>query len=62
MESSDSEREEEGVWTDDLHKVDITSFEENVGPTNILPEEANCLDFLLVLFPEELIDLIVTEQ
>lgn len=63
-ENSDSEEEEveeDSFWTRDLDEIDIASFEENVGPTEILPEGANCLDFLLILFPEELINLIVRE-
>lgn len=63
-ENSDSEEEEveeDSIWTRDLDEIDIALFEENVGPTEILPEEANCLDFLLILFPEELINLIVVE-
>ena len=60
-ESSDSEEEEESVWSRDLGEIDMAAFEKNVGPTNILPEGASCLDFFLLLFPEELIDLIATE-
>ena len=39
-ENSDSEEEEveeESIWTRDLDEIDIASFEENVGPTEILP-------------------------
>ena len=63
-ENSDLEEEEvkeESIWTRNLHEIDIASFEENVGLTEILPEGANCLNFLLILFPEELINLIVVE-
>ena len=31
----------------------MAAFEKNVGPTNILPEGASCLDFFLLLFPED---------
>lgn len=63
-ENSDSEKEEveeDGIWTRHLNEIDIASFKENVAPTEILPEGANCLDILLILFPEELINLIVVE-
>lgn len=43
------------------NEIDIVSFKENVAPTQILPEGANYLNFLLILFPEELINLIVVE-
>lgn len=43
------------------NEIDIVSFEENVAATEILPEGANCLNFLFLLFPEELINLIVVE-
>ena len=48
-ESSDSAEEEESVWSRDLGEIDMAAFEKNVGPTNILPEGASCLDFFLLV-------------
>ena len=59
--TKEEEVEEDSIWTRDLEEINIALFEENVGPTEILPEGANCLNLLLILFPEELINLIVVE-
>ena len=59
--SGEELEEEESAWTREVQEIDIASFEENVGPTKILPEAASCLDFFQIVFPEELIDLIVAE-
>ena len=44
-EEEEEQEEEESVWIYDLQEIDITSFVGNVGPTKILPEGENCLDF-----------------
>ena len=52
----EEEKEGESVWTRDFKEINIASFEGDKGLTKILPEGANCLDFFLMVFPEELID------
>ena len=40
---------------------DVEDFENETGPTNILPVEAKADEYFLQMFPEDLIELIVTE-
>ncbi|XP_048586613.1 piggyBac transposable element-derived protein 4-like, partial [Nematostella vectensis] len=66
-ETSDEEELESGdegesdEWSRELHEVELAPFDREVGPTNILPAEANATDFLEQPFPPDLIDLIVEE-
>ena len=54
-ESSDDE------WSDTLAQVDIPQFRETSGPTTPMKADKNELDFLELLFPDEIYGILVTE-
>ena len=58
-EESDDELPEDDTWSRNLRNV--SNFENDTGPTNILPPEAMADRFFYQLFPEDLIELIVNE-
>lgn len=63
-EESDSNSVESGGeedWSDDLDFVIVEDFNKPTGPTTVLPATATAGDFLNLVFPEDLIQLIVDE-
>ena len=63
-EESDSNSVESGGeedWSDDLEFVIVEDFNKRTRPTTILPATATAGDFLNLVFPEDLIQLIVDE-
>ena len=46
-------------WNNDPSEVQVPGFTEHVGPTRQLPRDATPIQFFLLLFTTELIDLIV---
>ena len=60
-EESEDEDVDEDAWSRNLRNVLVNNFEKDTGPSNILPPEAKADSFLYQMFPEDLIDLIVSE-
>ena len=63
-EESDSSSVESGgeeEWSDNLEFVIVEDFNKPTGPTTVLPATATAGDFLNLVFPEDLIQLIVDE-
>ena len=59
--SEEEQVQDEDAWSNVLLNYDVEDFENETGPTNILPVEAKAYEYFLQMFPEDLIELIVTE-
>ena len=59
--SSSAESGGEEDWSDNLEFVIVEDFNKPTGPTTVLPATATSGDFLNLVFPEDLIQLIVDE-
>ena len=61
--SSESEEDAEEVdeWQRDLRNVNVAPFDRATGPTTFLPAEAGASDFVRLVFPDDLLDLIERE-
>ena len=59
--SSSVESGDEEEWSDNLEFVIVEDFNKPTGPTTVLPATATAGDFLNLVFPEDLIQLIVAE-
>ena len=51
--TDDSDIGGEDQWSEDLNDVEISRFNEFVGPRHQLPENASALDFFSLLFEPE---------
>lgn len=60
-ESEDEEEENVSTWGDSHEEVTVTPFESRSGPVSGVDEDGTAQEFFLLLFPDELIDLIVRE-
>lgn len=59
--SSFVESGEEEEWSDNLEFVIVEDFNKLTGPTTVLPATATAGDFFNLVFPEDLIQMIMAE-
>ena len=59
--SSNSEEIVEEVWSTDDSPVQVQEFTEQTGATSRIAEDGTALDFFLLMFPENLFEILVTE-
>ena len=57
---TDSEEEEE-LWNENEDPVNVAPFTARAGPTSGVAEDGTAVDFFYLMFPEELIEHIVSE-
>jgi len=59
--ASDSKEIVEEVWSTDDSRVRVQEFTERTGATSRIAKDGTALDFFLLMFPENLFEILVTE-
>ena len=60
-EEEEDEEEEEETWNVKEDAVDVSAFAAATGPTSGVAEDGTAIDFFYLMFPEELIEHVVTQ-
>ena len=60
-EEEEEEEEEEETWNVKEDAVDVSAFAAATGPTSGVAEDGTAIDFFYLMFPEELIEHVVTQ-
>ena len=58
---SESDNDENDEWSDTLSDIKIPDFTEPVGPKTVMTADKNEFDFLQLIFPPEIFDILVTQ-